>query len=125
MRKNRFNSQLRSTIQCEELIKRIFNLTEREIEVYRILRELGATRVDELARCLNKERSTIYRSLQKLTEYGLCEKLTKTLEKGGYYHLYECKDLHEIKKLAEECIERWYRSMKETLKLFEQSLSEN
>jgi len=108
--------------ECDEIIKKIFNLTQRDIEVYQKLRELGGARADELARCLNKERSTVYRSLQKLAECGICRKLTKTLEKGGYYHLYRCVDPSQVKRLAEECIEQWYKSMKETIKLLEQKL---
>ena len=105
--------------QCDEIVKSIFNLNGRDIKVYHKLQELGRSRADELAKHLNLERSTVYRSLQKLTDCGICNKKTETLRKGGYYHSYECKDSYQIRKLAEKCIERWYISMKQMLYILE------
>ena len=71
---------------------------------------------------MNKERSTVYRSLQKLTSSGLCMKKTKTIESGGYYHLYSCNDSAQVRKEIESCIDGWYKQMKKTLKNFEKEL---
>ncbi len=111
--------QIPKNPQCDEIVKSIFNLNERDIKVYHKLQELGPSRADEIARHLNLERSTVYRSLQKLTDCGICIKKTETLKKGGYYHSYECKDISQIKKLAEKCIEKWYVVMKQMLYLLE------
>ncbi|RLF41981.1 MAG: hypothetical protein DRN12_01760 [Thermoplasmata archaeon] len=114
------NLRIPKNRRCDEIVKSIFNLNERDIKVYRKLQELGPSRADELARHLNLERSTVYRSLQKLTDCGICSKRTETLKKGGYYHSYECKDLSQVRKLAEKCIERWYVAMKEMLYLLDE-----
>lgn len=107
-------------LQCDEVVKCIFDLNSLDIEVYKKLRELGMSRVDELASHLNRERSTVYRSLQKLTTCGICNKTTKTIRKGGYFHIYKCNDIHYVKKMAESCLDRWYKSMKQTLKLIDE-----
>jgi predicted transcriptional regulator len=87
-----------------------------------MLKQHGQTRADDLARKMNKERSTVYRSLQKLTCCGLCLKKTKKIESGGYYHLYSCIAHKEIKKEMESCIDEWYKQMKNVLKNFEREI---
>jgi predicted transcriptional regulator len=104
-------------MKCDEAIKCVFNLNRLDINVYKTLLKNGAARADELADMLQKERSTIYRSLQKLSDCGICKKITKTLKQGGYYHIYEPQSSREIKKQAEECLDSWYASMKQTLQL--------
>jgi predicted transcriptional regulator len=103
------------SLDCHHAVQCIFNLNELDIKVYKELRMRGDIRADELAKILNKERSTVYRSLQKLTKCGICIKKTKTLEKGGYYHHYTCSKDGIIRKSAEKCLEDWYLLMKKIL----------
>ena len=102
-------------IDCHHAVQCIFNLNDLDIKVYKELKKKDDIRADELADILHKERSTVYRSLQKLTKCGICIKKTKTLEKGGYYHQYTCSNNRTIKKSAEKCLEDWYHLMKKTL----------
>ena len=74
---------------------------------------------DELAKKIEKDRSTVYRSLQRLTCCNLCLKETKNIDKGGYYHIYRCNEISKAKKELEECIDKWYHQMKNTLKQFD------
>jgi len=46
-------------------------------------------------------------------------KRNKNIRKGGYYHIYRCNELGEAKKELEECIDKWYQQMKNTLKEIE------
>ena len=109
-------------ISCKHVLQYIFELKKLDFNVYKMLRKQGETRADTLAHKMHKERSTIYRSLQKLTLCGLCMKKTKTIESGGYYHLYSCNDPKQAKKEMESCIDEWYKQMKKTLKDFEKEL---
>jgi len=106
-------------ISCNDALQCIFELNKLDFEVYRILKQVKESRADSLAKKMKKERSTIYRSLQKLTSCGLCIKKTKTIESGGYYHIYLCADSTDIKSKMEACIDDWYNHMKQTLKNFE------
>ena len=103
-------------ICCNDVIQCVFNLNDLDITTYKKLKEVGESRADELAKKINKERSTVYRSLQKLTCSELCIKETKTIDSGGYYHTYKCNDNKKTKEKIEKCIDDWYIKMKETLK---------
>lgn len=105
-------------ICCDDLIQCIFDLNDLDIKVYNVLKKRDEIRANKLANLIGKERSTVYRSLQKLTCVGLCNKKTKTLKKGGYYHTYICNDSEKTKKQIEKCIENWYIKMKNTLEEF-------
>jgi len=102
-------------LDCEDAVKCIFNLKELDIIILRELKKHGNIRADELADILKKERSTVYRALQKLNKCGICIKRTKTIEQGGYYHLYSiCEDI-TIKETAEKCLDEWYKRVKKSL----------
>ena len=109
-------------ISCKDVLQCVFELNKLDFNVYKLLREQGKTRADALAHKMKKERSTVYRSLQRLTSCGLCMKKTKTIESGGYYHLYSCNDPKQVKKEMESCIDEWYKQMKKTIKNFEKEL---
>ena len=109
-------------ICCQDLIQCIYDLNNLDINVYNKLKKQGPKRADELAETLNKERSTIYRSLQKLTCAGLCIKQTETIKQGGYYHIYKINNTKSTKKQIEKCIDNWYNKMKKTLEDLESEL---
>ena len=102
-------------ICCDDVIQCIFNLNSLDLKIYKKLKEINETRADILAKHLQRERSTVYRSLQKLTCAGLCNKHTKTIENGGYYHVYSCNNSKEIKETLKHCVENWYKKMKKTI----------
>ena len=100
---------------CEDAVKCIFNLNELDIMIFKKLKKKGPIRADELAILLHKERSTVYRSLQKLTRCGICIKQTKNIKQGGYYHTYSVCENIKIKKTAEQCLDEWYQHIKKSL----------
>ncbi len=106
-------------ICCDDVIQCIFELNKLDIKVYKTLKEIGETRANTLAKKLNKDRSTIYRSLQKLTCSELCTKNTKTITSGGYYHTYLCNSTKDAKEKIEQRIDNWYNKMKNTIKNLE------
>ena len=114
--------QLHENICCRDVIKSVFELNKLDLDVYKKLKEIKESRADILAKKMSKERSTIYRSLQRLTSCNLCTKKIKTIEKGGYYHTYSCNDPKQMKKEIESCIDQWYKLMKDTLKDFEKEM---
>ncbi len=103
-------------ICCNDVIQCVFDLNELDIKSYKKLKETEGVQATDLADMLKKERSTIYRSLQRLVCSGLCIKKTKTLKKGGYYHIYSPITNKEAKEKINRCIDDWYKKMKETIK---------
>ena len=109
-------------LKCKDVIQCVFNLNKLDLQIYSTLKQIGESRADDLAKIMEKERSTIYRSLQKLKSCGLCIKKTKTIDSGGYYHIYSCNKKTKIQKELELCIDKWYKNMRETLKNFEKEI---
>jgi predicted transcriptional regulator len=106
---------LKNNINCDNVIQCIYELNTLDIQVYKTLRETGETRADDLANKLSKDRSNVYRSLQKLTCCRLCVKEKRNIKNGGYYHIYFCADSTKVKRELEEQIDSWYNKMKNTL----------
>jgi len=103
-------------ICCNDIIQCVFDLNHLDLTIYKKMQKTKEVTPQVLAKQLKKERSTVYRSLQKLTCAGLCTKKTKTIPEGGYYHIYTSKDSNDIQKNLEKCIDNWYEKMKETIK---------
>ena len=114
--------QSENDICCKDILQSLFEINNFDFQVYNKLKEIKESRADFLAKKMNKERSTIYRSLQKLTSCGLCVKKTKTIDTGGYYHVYSCNDLKNVKEGINNCIDKWYATMKVSLGKFEKEL---
>lgn len=104
-----------NNINCDNVIQCIFELNKLDIKIYKKLKEIGETRADELAKKLKKDRSNVYRSLQKLACCRLCIKEQRNIENGGYYHIYRLSNTTKIKKELEEQIDTWHKKMKNTL----------
>jgi len=109
-------------INCNNVLECAFDINKADVEVYRKLKELGKSKVEDLAQKLNRDRSTVYRSLQKLVSCEICIKETRTIEKGGYYHIYSCTDIKQIKEKMKACIDEWYKHMENVLVHFEREI---
>jgi predicted transcriptional regulator len=106
-------------MEYHDLLSCVFSLSDFEVEVYRTLTKVGEFRVDDLSKQIKRERTAVYRALQKLVSCGIYYKNTKTPQHGGgYYHVYSVAPLNLVKKKIEDRIEEWYKTMKETLKRF-------
>lgn len=104
-------------ITCQDLIKCVFDLNNLDNEVYKLLKQTGESTTIEIAKKLNRERSTVYRSLQKLISCGICEKQQKKIKTGGYYYLYSIVEINTAMRKVESCIDNWYDILKK--KIFE------
>jgi predicted transcriptional regulator len=111
---------LHSVSDCKDLVQCAFSLNEFEVEVFNRLTDTGAKRADELADLMAKDRSTVYRALQKLMTCGMCFRETKSIERGGYYHIYRAISRDELKQKLERCVDDWYEQMKQVLARFGQ-----
>ncbi|MBU0498249.1 MAG: ArsR family transcriptional regulator [Candidatus Thermoplasmatota archaeon] len=109
-------------MSCKDALQCIFNLNHHDLAVFNTLQELGEHKVQTLANHLKKDRSTIYRSLQKMTQCGICEKKTYTLPNGGYYHTYRCNDIEQVRKQMQTCINEWFTQMNKKISQLENEL---
>ena len=105
---------------CEDVMQCFFNLNEFEIMIYTKLLNEGPKRSDDLAKKVKKDGSTVYRALQKLISSGICFRETKTIDRGGYYHVYVAVSHYIVKKKMKDCINQWNTSMKKALEEFDE-----
>ena len=67
---------------CRDLIQCAFSLNDFEIEVYKSAAVHGPIRADDLADRMGRDRSTVYRALQRLLTCGMVYRETRSLDKG-------------------------------------------
>jgi predicted transcriptional regulator len=109
---NSMQEMLRSDMQCEGLLECFHDLKAIDKEVFRLLndRAEGLT-VDEIADEVDRERSTAYRSVQRLLKAGFIQKEQVNYEQGGYHHVYHPRDAEEIAQEMQRTLNDWYAKM--------------
>ncbi len=99
-------------MKCERLLSHFHGLTGLDRRCYRELTEADEPlTVDELTGRVNKERSTVYRSLRRLWEAGLVEREQINYESGGYYHVFYPSDVGEVAEEMQRMLNNWYATM--------------
>lgn len=85
---------------CSELLSCLYSLKQMDLDIlFEVARRNQAT-LDEISEVVKRDRSTVHRSLSKLTSLGLVYKRVRTLKDGGYYHLYVTADESVIREQA-------------------------
>ncbi|WP_435115759.1 helix-turn-helix domain-containing protein [Halolamina sp. C58] len=109
---NSMQEMLRSDMECEGLLECFHDLKEIDKEVFRLLNERGeGLTVDEIADAVDRERSTAYRSVQRLLSAGFLQKEQVNYEQGGYHHVYHPRDAEEIAGEMQRTLNDWYAKM--------------
>ena len=109
-----------SITTCKDIVQCAFSLNDFEVDVYKASALHGPLRADELADRMGKDRSTVYRALQKLMSCGMCFRETKSLDEGGYYHVYSAVSKDVLKQKMEHCVEEWNLRIRDALARFDE-----
>lgn len=107
------DEHLKCTLKCA------FDITCFDMEVYTTLLKKSPATVEDLAELLGKDKSTVYKSLQKLLEKGLVERDYRILRSGGYRYLYKPIPFEEFKAKMMKAMEQWAKSLTEFIKVAE------
>ena len=100
---------LKQDMQCEGLLECIHGLGPLDTDVFRVLTERSEPlTVDEVAEAVDRERSTAYRSIQRLVQSGFVQKEQMNYEQGGYYHVFRPADADEIADEMQRTLNDWY-----------------
>ncbi len=112
-------------MECEGLLECIYGLKNIDTTVFKLL---STTRepmtVDEVASRIDRERSTAYRSVQRLIEAGVVKKEQMNYEQGGYYHVYTASDSDEISRNFQRMLNDWYAKMGSLIGEFNEKYSD-
>jgi predicted transcriptional regulator len=106
------SEMLRQDMQCEGLLECFHGLKEMDKETFVLLTNHGeALTVDEIAEQIDRERSTAYRSVQRLLQAGFIQKEQINYDQGGYYHVYRPRDAEQIAQEMQRTLNDWYAKM--------------
>jgi predicted transcriptional regulator len=106
------NEMLREDMQCEGLLECFHGFKELDKEVFQVLAESDdPLTVDEIAAKVSRERSTAYRSVQRLLQVGFVEKEQVNYDQGGYYYVFRPGNPDEIADEMQRMLNDWYAKM--------------
>jgi predicted transcriptional regulator len=116
------NALTRMNATVKDLFIQLYDLSPLDLDILFML--VGNTNgepmtLDEASKEVDRDRSTTFRSLQKLVTLGLCVKETKTIKEGGYYHVYSAVDMQTFKVETEKRVKELQKSLDRLLKKFE------
>ncbi|MFB6146918.1 MAG: helix-turn-helix domain-containing protein [Halobacteriaceae archaeon] len=103
---------LRQDMECEGLLECIHGLSDLDRQVFGLLAEAEEPlTVDEIGDRIDRERSTAYRSVQRLLQAGFIQKEQVNYDSGGYYHVYRPTDPDQIADEMQRTLNDWYAEM--------------
>jgi predicted transcriptional regulator len=103
---------------CQDLVQCAYSLNVFEVEVYEQLLRTGPVNANELADLMGKDRSTVYRALQKMMTCGMVFRETRSIPRGGYFHVYKAISRAELREKLQGCVDNWYTKMRFALEQF-------
>ena len=116
---NSMSEYLQQDMECEGLLECIHGLKELDKECFRVLtRSDEPLTIDDIADEVDRERSTAYRSVQRLLQTGFIQKEQINYEQGGYYHVYRPTDPDQIADDMQRTLNDWYAKMGQLIQKF-------
>jgi len=106
------NEQLREDMTCEGLLDCFYGLKQLDRTVFSVLTDSErALTVDEIAERVDRERSTAYRSVQRLVDTGFVRREQVNYDHGGYHHVFSPVDGDEVADDLQRLLNDWYAEM--------------
>lgn len=119
------NTLTRMNATVKDLFIQLYDLSPLDLDILFMLiskKNDEPMTLDQISKEADRDRSTTFRSLQKLVTLGLCIKETKTIKEGGYYHVYSVVDMETFKIETERRVRDLQRSLDRLLKKFENDM---
>lgn len=110
--------------ECEDILECIAGFSDLEKEIYRQIPRQEKLTVDEIAQKVDRERSTVFRSLKKLKKNDFIEEDTKGLKGGSYVNIYSRKPAEEVSDQMRKRINDWTALINEMIDEFEEKYAE-
>ncbi len=102
-------------INCYDIVKCIFNLKNTDLKVLQSFNKNDGVTISQLTKKIGKDRSIIYRSLEKLISCKLCYKERKSGEKRGFIDYYYRIPIEDILKITEKNLDKCYLKIKKII----------
>jgi predicted transcriptional regulator len=111
-----FNQILDENASCRDMFEYLFDLSPADISVLYTLKDNSGESLLAIASEMKREKTAVFRSLQKLVSAGLVIKKKNILEKGGYYYAYLRISPPKITELVKLRESRFHSALKCLLK---------
>ncbi|WP_254274190.1 helix-turn-helix domain-containing protein [Haloarcula marina] len=116
---------LEDDLECEFLLDCFHGLTELDRNCFeRLVASDDPLTVDELADRVDRDRTTAYRSVQRLLEADLVVKTQVSGEGSSYYHVYEPEDPDAIADQMQRELNDYYAKMGQLIHEFRDKFGE-
>lgn len=99
--------QLQEEKQCEHMLGCLYNLSEADIKCYKHILNESKIENKTLSNMLDKDKSTINRSLNRLVEAGLVDKTVESYKQGGYKHVYTAVNPQQVAEDMRVIMAEW------------------
>jgi len=117
--------QLSQEMACEGLLECVYGLKDLDRDVFGVLTTSDEPlTVDEIANRVDRERSTAYRSVQRLLKAGFIRKEQVNYDQGGYYHVYRPTDPDQVADEMQRTLNDWYAKMGQLIVEFREKYGE-
>jgi predicted transcriptional regulator len=117
------SSVTRLNSSVKELCVYLYNLSPLEMDLlFIMLKDQVPVTLDQLAEKVDRDKSAVFRALQKLVSLEIVIKETKSLREGGHYHVYSAVDKETFKKETERRVKELQESFARILRKFENDL---
>jgi predicted transcriptional regulator len=114
------SEQLQRDMVCEGLLECFHGLKQLDRDCYEVLvKSDESMTIDEIADAVDRERSTAYRSVQRLLQTGFIQKEQINYDQGGYYHVYSPTDPSQVADDMQRMLNDWYAKMGQLIQEFE------
>ena len=110
---------------CTDLLTCLYNLKPSDLEVLLALAKNENATLDQIAKMVQKDRSSVHRCLSKLVSINIVNRQSKSLKVVGYYHTYAMLDAATIKKHALERVKEITESLEALVDSFESDLQKH
>ena len=110
---------------CSDLLSCLYNLKPIDMEVLIEVAKNQEAMLTQIAELVHRDRSSTHRCLSKLVSAGLVHKQSKTLEGGGYYHVYSIAEPEQIKEYARQRVKEITDSLEGLIENFESDLKKH
>ena len=117
------NALTRINSTVKELFIYLYDLSPLDLDLlFIMIKEAKPLTLEELSNKADRDKSTVFRSVQKLVSAGICIKETKTIREGGYYHVYSAVDMETFKAETQMRVNDLQKSLDRLMRKFESDM---
>jgi predicted transcriptional regulator len=117
------NALTRINSTVKELFIYLYDLSPLDLDLlFVMIKEAKPLTLEQLSNMADRDKSTVFRSVQKLVSAGICIKETRTIREGGYYHVYSAVDMQTFKAETEMRVKDLQKSLDRLMKKFESDM---